>query len=120
LIAPFQHNYSSQRGVSKSSGAKLGGPKIESNLTRREHDILQLIAGGMSSKEIARHLGISIGGVNFHILNVMKKLGAATRAHAVARAILLGLLFLKSDAVNSPRRIVGVWSNGNRDIAGCD
>ncbi|EME71588.1 LuxR family transcriptional regulator [Paramagnetospirillum caucaseum] len=61
-------------------------------MTERERDVLRLIASGKSSKEIARHLGISIGGVNFHILNAMKKLGAATRAHAVARAIFLGLL----------------------------
>lgn len=70
----------------------MDGTGFEGNLTERERDVLQLIASGKSSKEIARHLGISVGGVNFHILNAMKKLGAATRAHAVARAIFLGLL----------------------------
>ncbi len=61
-------------------------------MTERERDVLQLIACGKSSKEIARHLNISVGGVNFHILNTMKKLDASTRAHAVARAIFKGLL----------------------------
>jgi len=61
-------------------------------LTERERDVLVLIASGKSSKEIARLLRISVGGANFHILNAMKKLGAATRAHAVARAIFLGLV----------------------------
>lgn len=98
----------------------MGGAKIEGNLTKREHDILQLIASGMSSKEIARHLGISIGGVNFHILNAMKKLGASTRAHAVARAIYLGMLFLKSDISGAPQRFAHTWSNEDRDIAGRD
>ena len=73
-------------------GAEVDGSSVENNLTERERDVLKLIASGKSSKEIARHLRISIGGVNFHILNAMKKLGAATRAHAVARAIFLGLL----------------------------
>lgn len=98
----------------------MGGVRIGSTLTARERDVLLLIASGMSSKEIARHLGISIGGVNFHILKVMKKLGAATRAHAVARAIFSGMLLLASDAVPSPGSLVNAWRNENRDAAGCD
>jgi DNA-binding CsgD family transcriptional regulator len=61
-------------------------------LTEREHEVLSLLAGGKSSKDIARNLGISISGANFHILNAMKKLGAINRTHAVARAIFMGLL----------------------------
>ncbi|CAA7623014.1 LuxR family transcriptional regulator (modular protein) [Magnetospirillum sp. SS-4] len=61
-------------------------------LTERERDVLLLVAYGKSSKEVARHLNISVGGANFHINNAMKKLGAATRAHAVALAIFRGIL----------------------------
>ncbi len=61
-------------------------------LTERERDVLLLVAYGKSSKEIARHLNISVGGANFHINNAMKKLGAATRAHAVALAIFQKIL----------------------------
>lgn len=73
-------------------GVAVDGSTRQDLLTERERDVLNLIACGNSSKEIARRLGISVGGANFHIHNAMKKLGAATRAHAVARAIFLGLL----------------------------
>ena len=70
----------------------MDGQAQQELLTKRERDVLLLIARGNSSKEIARHLKISVGGANFHILNAMKKLGAATRAHAVATAIFQGIL----------------------------
>ncbi|OAN54590.1 hypothetical protein A6A04_11725 [Paramagnetospirillum marisnigri] len=61
-------------------------------LTDRERDVLSLVSSGLSSKEIARHLSISVGGANFHINNAMKKLKASTRAHAVALAIFHGII----------------------------
>ena len=70
----------------------MDGENQQELLTRREREVLLLVARGGSSKEIARHLKISVGGANFHILNAMKKLGATTRAHAVADAIFRGLL----------------------------
>lgn len=76
----------------------MDGSDQKERLTERERDVLVLIACGKSSKEIARHLRISVGGANFHILNAMKKLGAATRAHAVARAIFLGLITRDTEA----------------------
>ncbi|TAN63747.1 MAG: LuxR family transcriptional regulator [Magnetospirillum sp.] len=70
----------------------MDGENQQELLTKRERDVLLLIARGKSSKEIARRLKISVGGTNFHVLNAMKKLGATTRAHAVADAIFRGLL----------------------------
>ncbi|RAU23844.1 hypothetical protein CU669_01810 [Paramagnetospirillum kuznetsovii] len=70
-------------------------------LTDRERDVLSLISQGKSSKEIARCLAISVGGANFHVNNAMKKLGATTRAQAVALAIFHGII---SARPNSPSR----------------
>ncbi|MBI3445117.1 MAG: helix-turn-helix transcriptional regulator [Magnetospirillum sp.] len=92
LIAALGGYYSPASEVLTLYGAAVDGSSVDGNLTERERDVLQLIASGKSSKEIARHLGIAVGGVNIHFLNAMKKLGAATRAHAVARSIFLGLL----------------------------
>lgn len=55
-------------------------------LTPRETQILDAIADGLTNKAIARRLGISLHTVKFHVESVFRKLGASTRAEAVARA----------------------------------
>lgn len=55
-------------------------------LTPREAQILDAIADGLTNKAVARRLGISLHTVKFHVESVFRKLGAATRAEAVARA----------------------------------
>jgi DNA-binding CsgD family transcriptional regulator len=60
-------------------------------LTPREAAILRLVAKGRTSEEIAIALGISVTTVKWHIGNVLRKLGASSRAEAVAQAIRLGL-----------------------------
>ena len=72
----------------------LAGWAAEVHLTPRERECLLWSATGMNSKQVARRLGVSPQAVDFHILNACRKLGAATRAHAVARALALGLITL--------------------------
>ncbi len=60
--------------------------------TPRELEVLALIADGLSSKEIARQLGISEHTVKFHVNMVMSKLGARSRTEAVVIAARLGLI----------------------------
>lgn len=55
-------------------------------LTPREAQVLDAIADGLTNKAIARRLGISLHTVKFHVEAVFRKLGASTRAEAVARA----------------------------------
>jgi DNA-binding CsgD family transcriptional regulator len=55
-------------------------------LTDREREILTLIAKGNTNKDIARLLGIGDETVKFHIANMLHKLRARSRAHAVAIA----------------------------------
>lgn len=59
---------------------------IESRLTRRELQILDLIDQGMSNKEIARQLTIELSTVKNHVHNILEKLGVNRRTEAAARA----------------------------------
>ncbi|MDI3340285.1 MAG: response regulator transcription factor [Sphaerobacter sp.] len=63
-------------------------------LTPREREILQLIAHGLPNKSIAAELGISEHTVKFHVGSILGKLGAASRAEALARAARAGLIVL--------------------------
>jgi DNA-binding NarL/FixJ family response regulator len=61
-------------------------------LTGQETAILRLVAGGYSNKEVARHLGISMGTVKNHVSDILRKLDARDRTHAVLKAIAGHLL----------------------------
>ena len=61
-------------------------------LTRRELDVLELLAEGMSNKAIASRLQISDQTVKFHVASISGKLGASNRTEAVRRALRRGLL----------------------------
>ncbi len=60
---------------------------MASTLSPRQREILDLVAEGRTSKEIASALGISESTVNWHLANVFERLGASSRAEAVALAI---------------------------------
>ena len=65
---------------------------FEGLLTRRELDVLRLVADGQSNKAIADALVISDGTVKFHVNSILRKLRVANRAEAVARYLrLLGM-----------------------------
>jgi DNA-binding CsgD family transcriptional regulator len=63
-------------------------------LTEREREVLEWVAAGVSNKGIARRLGLSPNTVKFHIAALLAKLGASTRAEAVAAAARRGELSL--------------------------
>ena len=63
-------------------------------LTAREREVLELVANGLSNRLIAQALGVSEHTVKFHVGSLLDKLGADTRADAVARAARRGLLTL--------------------------
>ena len=59
-------------------------------LSPREREILGLLSKGLSGEEAAKQLFLSSETVRTHVRNAMTKLGAATRAHAVALALQRG------------------------------
>ncbi len=61
-------------------------------LTARETEVLKVVSLGLSNKEIARELEISLHTVKFHLESLMRKLRASTRTQAVTHAMRLGLL----------------------------
>jgi DNA-binding NarL/FixJ family response regulator len=75
--------------------ARLGAPAdngAPAHLTERELAVLRLVAGGYSNKEIGRALGISDGTVKNHLTEILDKLEARDRTHAVLKAIGARLL----------------------------
>jgi LuxR family maltose regulon positive regulatory protein len=61
-------------------------------LSQRELEVLQLIAEGLSNREIAQELVLSVNTIKVHTYNIYGKLNVHSRTQAVARARALGLL----------------------------
>jgi LuxR family maltose regulon positive regulatory protein len=78
--ARYQPGNKSQRDAERES------------LSARERNIVDLIAQGLSNKEIARSLGIAPETVKSHVKSIFLKLAVDKRAHAVARAQAMGLI----------------------------
>ena len=71
---------------------QLRGDGPAATLTPRESEVVRQVAAGQTNKAIALKLGISEHTVKFHLGSAMSKLGAASRAEAVASAIRQGLI----------------------------
>ena len=71
---------------------QLRGDGQPVSLTPRETEVLRQVAAGQTNKAIALRLGISEHTVKFHLGSAMTKLGASSRAEAVATAIRRGLI----------------------------
>jgi DNA-binding NarL/FixJ family response regulator len=63
-------------------------------LTPREVEVLRFVAKGMANKEIAHQLGTASGTIKMHIQNILAKLDASDRTHAVTIALERGILHL--------------------------
>jgi NarL family two-component system response regulator YdfI len=63
-------------------------------LTKREKEVLQMLAAGLGNKEIAAKLNISDHTAKFHVGSILGKLGVSTRAEAVAMGIRRGFVLL--------------------------
>jgi DNA-binding NarL/FixJ family response regulator len=64
---------------------ELAGP--DADLTAREREVLGCLAEGMSNKQIARALEISVRTVTVHVSNLLRKTGAASRTEAALWAL---------------------------------
>ena len=81
-----------QGAVAAKLLSRVGGPDDTITLTRREHEVLDLVARGLSNKEVANLLEISERTVKFHVSALLKKLEVENRTEAVTRAIQLRLI----------------------------
>jgi DNA-binding NarL/FixJ family response regulator len=92
LLAAIRSVHAGRRHVPVEVAARLAEHLGDEDLTAREMDVLRLIRDGHRNKQIADTLGIAETTVNFHIKNLVDKLGANDRTHAVTIAIRRGLL----------------------------
>jgi DNA-binding NarL/FixJ family response regulator len=92
LLAAIRNVHSGQRSIPQDVAARLVEHFGAERLTPRELEVLQLIQDGCRNKEIAGRLKISETTVNFHIKNIVEKLNANDRTHAVTIALRRGLL----------------------------
>ena len=81
-------------------------------LTDREREVLGLVAGGLTGGEIAQQLVVSPETIKSHVQNAMTKLGAHTRAHAVAISLRDGQI----DPVPRTRRRSRVGTHSERQV----
>jgi two-component system, NarL family, nitrate/nitrite response regulator NarL len=65
---------------------------VHEQLTPREADVLELMAQGLSNRQVGARLGISEHTAKFHVASVLGKLGAHNRAEAIRRGIRRGLV----------------------------
>ncbi|MBM7770865.1 DNA-binding NarL/FixJ family response regulator [Actinokineospora baliensis] len=80
------------RTVAAPSSRLAGVADGQQPLSRREFQVLQLIADGLENQEIARVLFVSVETVRTHVKSILRKLGARDRTHAVAVAFKSGVL----------------------------
>jgi DNA-binding NarL/FixJ family response regulator len=92
LLAMIRSVYSGRRQVPPEIASRLAEHFGEESLTARELEVLRLIRDGHRNKQIADELSISETTVNFHIKNIVGKLGANDRTHAVTIAVRRGML----------------------------
>lgn len=92
ILAVIRAIHDGRKHVPTQVAARLAEHLGDEDLTTRELEVLGLIRDGYRNKQIASRLAVAETTVNFHIKNLIGKLGANDRAHAVAIAIRRGVL----------------------------
>ena len=86
--------HAGQKRLSSEIAAEIAEHATDSALTPREIDVLRLIATGNANKEIGAHLSLTEVTVKSHVKNILAKLGANDRTHAVTIALKRGIIDL--------------------------
>lgn len=76
----------------QSQANQVANQALIEPLTSRELEVLELVAAGMSNREIADHLVLAVGTVKVHTRNIYQKLGVNSRVQATAKAMELDLI----------------------------
>jgi DNA-binding NarL/FixJ family response regulator len=92
LLDVIRSVHAGRRHVPQQVAARLAEHLGEDDLTTRELEVLRLIRDGYRNKQIADQLAIAETTVNFHIKNLVDKLQANDRTHAVTIALRRGIL----------------------------
>jgi DNA-binding NarL/FixJ family response regulator len=94
LLDTIRAVHAGQKRIPPEVAAELADHTGDEELSLREIDVLRLIAAGNANKQIAGRLGITEETVKSHITNILAKLGANDRTHAVTTALKRGIIEL--------------------------
>jgi DNA-binding NarL/FixJ family response regulator len=94
LLDTIRAVHAGQKRVSSEVASEIAEHATDDALTPREIDVLRLIAGGNANKEIGAQLSLTEETVKGHVKNILAKLGANDRTHAVTIGLKRGIIDL--------------------------
>jgi len=94
LLETIRAVHAGKKRIPPEVAAELAEHAAEDELSPREIEVLRLIAGGNANKLIADQLSISEETVKSHVTNILSKLGANDRTHAVTIGLRRGIIDL--------------------------
>ena len=95
IVRAIRVVYSGKRLMPPEVAERLSEHFPQVALTPREIEVLQYVAKGYGNKEIGVRLGTAAGTVKMHLQNILSKLGASDRTHAVTLAIRRGIIHIE-------------------------
>lgn len=96
IIRAIRTVHQGKRFIPPEVSQQLSGFFPEVALTPREAEVLQWVARGLGNKEIGEQIGTAAGTVKAHIENILGKLDAKDRTHAVTIAVQRGIIHLSA------------------------
>jgi len=94
LLQTIRVVHAGEKRITPEIASQLAEHAVDDTLTLREIDVLRLLAGGNANKLIADQLSITEDTVKGHVKNILSKLGANDRTHAVTIALKRGIIEL--------------------------
>jgi DNA-binding NarL/FixJ family response regulator len=94
LLETIRAVHAGQKRIPPDIAAELAEHATDDELTEREIDVLRLIGAGNGNKQIADQLAIGEATVKSHVTNILSKLGANDRSHAVTIGLKRGIIEL--------------------------
>ena len=94
LLETIRAVYAGKKRIPPDIASALAEHAADDELTEREIDVLRLIAGGNSNKQIADQLSVGEATIKSHVTNILSKLGANDRSHAVTIGLKRGIVEL--------------------------
>jgi DNA-binding NarL/FixJ family response regulator len=94
LLDAIRAVHAGQKRIPQEIAAQLADHATDDALTDREIDVLKLVAAGNANKQIADQLSIGEATVKSHVSNILSKLGANDRSHAVTIGLKRGIIDL--------------------------
>ncbi len=92
LLATIRSVHSGKKALSPEASFQLAEHATDDALTAAEVEVLRLIAGGNANKQIAAQLSVSEETVKSRVKNILSKLGASDRTHAVTIGVKRGII----------------------------